>query len=231
MPVCAAASPGNQTMALCAHNDAMPHDRTPEEVDDFVERSAFRAELKDGSHVRIRPIAPKDKERIAKGWEGLSSETRYMRFLHPKARLSSWELAYLTDIDYVDHFAWAAETTDDPEPIGIGIARYIRDTDDPTVAEAAITVMDEYQQLGLGRVLLQALTEAAQQNGIERFRAEVSAENQQVIQSLLRVGATPGTIEDSAISLELHLPIKAFGSSAMYNALRTVAADQAARND
>ena len=87
----------------------------------------------------------------------------------------------------------------------------------------------DYQQLGLGRVLLQALTEAAQQNGIERFRAEVSAENQQVIQSLIRAGATPGSIEDSAISLELHLPIKAFGSSAMYEALRAVAADRASR--
>lgn len=164
---------------------------------------------------------------MAEGWQLLSSETRYLRFLHPKAKLSTWELKYLTEIDYVNHFAWAAETTDDEEPRGIGIARYIRDTDDPTVAEAAITVMDDFQQIGLGRVLLQALTEAAQQNGVERFRAEVSAENQQVIQSLVRVGAKPGTIEHSAISLELHLPIKAFGSSAMYEALRTVAADQA----
>jgi RimJ/RimL family protein N-acetyltransferase len=207
------------------------HERTPEEVDDFVERSAFYEKLKNGSEVRIRPIAPKDKQRIAEGWESLSSETRYMRFLHPKSKLSTWELKYLTEIDYVNHFAWAAETTDGPEPIGIGISRYIRDKDDPTVAEAAITVMDRYQQLGLGRVLLQALTEAAQQNGIERFRAEVSAENQQVIQSLIRVGATPGTIENSAISLEVHLPIKAFESSAMYEALRTVAADQASLED
>ncbi len=205
----------------------MPHERTPQEVDDFVERSAFFATLKDGTSIRIRPIAPKDKERIAQGWEHLSTETRYMRFLHPKARLSTWELKYLTEIDYVDHFAWAAETTNEPDPLGIGIARYIRDKDDPAVAEAAITVMDDYQQLGLGRILLQALTEAAQQNGIERFRAEVSAENQQVIQSLVRVGASPGAVEHAAISLELHLPIKAFGSSAMYEALRTVAADQA----
>lgn len=209
----------------------MPHDRTPEEVDDFVERSAFLAKLKDGTEVRIRPIAPKDRERIAEGLEQLSSKTRYMRFLHPKAKLSTWELAYLTEIDYVDHFAWAAETTDGPDPLGIGIARYIRDKDDPTVAEAAITVTDDYQRMGLGRVLLQALTEAAQQNGIERFRAEVSAENQQVIQSLVRAGATPGAIEQSAISLELHLPIKAFGSSAMYEALRTIAADQASLED
>jgi RimJ/RimL family protein N-acetyltransferase len=200
--------------------------RSTEEIDEFVESSAFIAELNGGVRVRIRPIAPKDKERISEGWQYLSASTRYMRFLHPKSSLSTWELAYLTEIDYVDHFAWGAELVDDPGHLGIGIARYIRDKDDPTVAEAAITVIDDYQRMGLGRVLLQALTEAAQQNGIERFRAEVSASNEQVIRSLTRLGATPGNIENSAVSLELHLPIKAFGSSAMYEALRTVAANQ-----
>jgi ribosomal protein S18 acetylase RimI-like enzyme len=200
--------------------------RSTKEINEFVESSAFVAELKDGVRVRIRPIAPKDKDRIQEGWQYLSASTRYMRFLHPKSSLSKWELAYLTEIDYVDHFAWGAELVDDPDRLGIGIARYIRDKDDPTVAEAALTVVDDYQRMGLGRILLQALTEAARQNGIERFRAEVSASNEQVIKSLTRLGAEAGAIEDSGISLELHLPIKAFGSSAMYEALRTVAANQ-----
>jgi len=195
-------------------------------ADDFVESSAFSTELADGTRVRIRPIAPKDKERISQGWEHLSMNTRYMRFLHPKSSLSKWELAYLTEIDYQDHFAWGAELVDDTSHPGIGIARYIRDTEDPTVAEAAITVVDEFQRRGLGRILLQALTEAAQQNGIERFRAEVSAGNEQVIGSLTRLGATAGNTEASAVSLELHLPIRTFGSSAMYKALRAVAAIQ-----
>ena len=199
------------------------------EIDEFVESSAFEAELSNGVRVRIRPIAPKDKERISEGWQYLSTSSRYMRFLHPKSSLSAWELAYLTEIDYVDHFAWGAELMDDPDHLGIGIARYIRDKEDPTVAEAAITVVDQYQSLGLGRILLQALTEAAQQNGIERFRAEVSAGNEQVFKSLTRLGARASGIEDSEISLELHLPIKAFRSSAMYEALRAVAANQSHR--
>ena len=200
--------------------------RSNKEIDDFVESSAFLAELANGVRVRVRPIAPKDKERISEGWQYLSASTRYMRFLHPKSSLTKWELAYLTEIDYLDHFAWGAELVDDPDHLGIGIARYIRDKDDPTVAEAAITVVDQYQRIGLGRILLQALTEAAHQNGIERFRAEVSAGNEQVIKSLTRLGATARGIEDSAISLELHLPITAFRSSAMYEALRTVAANR-----
>jgi GNAT superfamily N-acetyltransferase len=208
----------------------MKHQPTADEIDEFVERSAFFAELSDGTAVRIRPIAPKDKERIAEGWQHLSTSTRYLRFLHPKANLSKWELAYLTEIDYVHHFAWGVELVDDPGHLGIGIARYIRDETDPTVAEVAITVVDEFQRLGLGRLLLQAIVEAAKENGIERFRAEVSASNDQVITSLTRLGATSTRVEDSAICLEMPLPTTAFHTSAMYEALRAVGSHQALLN-
>jgi RimJ/RimL family protein N-acetyltransferase len=209
----------------------MDHQPTTDEIDQFVERNAFLAELSDGTAVRIRPLAPKDKERITEGWKHLSANTRYLRFLHPKANLSKWELAYLTEIDYVDHFAWGVELIDDPDHLGIGIARYIRDTTDPTVAEVAITVVDEYQRLGLGRLLLQAIVEAARENGIERFRAEVSASNEQVIASLTRLGASSTRVEYSGISLEMDLPTEAFHTSTIYEALRAVGSHQASINE
>jgi RimJ/RimL family protein N-acetyltransferase len=208
----------------------MDHQPTMDEIDEFVERSAFLAQLSDGTAVRIRPIAPKDKERISEGWKHLSASTRYLRFLHPKANLSKWELAYLTEIDYVNHFAWGVELVDDPGHLGIGIARYIRDTTDSTVAEVAITVVDEYQRLGLGRLLLQAIVEAARENGVERFRAEVSASNEQVITSLTRLGASSTRVEDSGICLEMSLPTRAFHTSAMYEALRAVGRHQTLLN-
>jgi RimJ/RimL family protein N-acetyltransferase len=214
--------------AATRHRDPTMSEVTPppSDIDEFVESNSFIAELRNGTRVRVRPIAPKDKERISEGWKHLSMNTRYMRFLHPKSALSRWELSYLTEIDYRDHFAWGAELVDEPDHLGIGIARYIRDGDNPVVAEAAITVVDEYQQMGLGRILLRALIEAARQNGIERFSAEVSAGNEQVIVSLTRLGATAQNTADSAVGLELHLPKKPFGDSAMYEALRTVAASQ-----
>jgi GNAT superfamily N-acetyltransferase len=156
--------------------------------------------------------------------------TRYLRFLHPKPSLTKWDLAYLTEIDYVDHFAWGIELVDDPGHLGIGIARYIRDKTDSTVAEVAITVVDEYQRRGLGRLLLEALVEAAREHGVERFRAQVSASNDQVIKSLTRLGATSSRVEDSEICLEMALPTRAFHTSAMYQALRAVGSHQALLN-
>ncbi|MCL1594251.1 MAG: GNAT family N-acetyltransferase [Actinomycetia bacterium] len=205
----------------------MTRSRSEDEIDDFVERCAFASTLTNGAHVRIRPIAPKDKERLELGWRSLSSASRHLRFLYPKSALTRWELAYLTEIDYVNHFAWAAEALDEPDVPGIAIARYIRDPEDPTVAEAAIAVVDRFQHHGLGRILLQALGESAQENGIDRFRAYVSSENKNVIDVLTRLGAKRGIMQQNAVSLELPLPVNTYSSSSMYAALRTVAAEQA----
>jgi GNAT superfamily N-acetyltransferase len=199
-----------------------------EDVSSLVEGLAFTAVLKDGALVRVRPIAPKDKERLSEGWKNLSERSRYLRFLHAKPTLSASDLVYLTEIDYKNHFAWAAEALDSNDIPGIGIARYIRDPTDPTVAEAALAVVDSRQRQGLGRILLEALADAARDNGIERFRAYVSLSNLQVLRALTAVGAIRGHTEDGMVSLDMPLPATEFDQSAMYAALRTAAADQSA---
>jgi len=205
----------------------MDPDGRAADVNEFVEHLAFTAVLSDGTPVRVRPIAPKDRERLAEGWNHLSARSRYLRFLQSKPRLSERDLTYLTEIDYHDHFAWAAETLDSLEPPGVGIARYIRTDDDPSVAEAALAVVDEHQRKGLGRILLQALSDAAHANGVERFRAYVSMDNQQVIDALVAIGATKSHAEGGMVRLELPVPTKALEDSPLYMALRMVARDNA----
>jgi len=202
-----------------------------EDVSSLVEDLAFTATLNDGALVRIRPIAPKDKERLAEGWKNLSERSRYLRFLHAKPTLSASDLVYLTEIDYENHFAWAAEALDSNDLPGIGIARYIRDPIDPVVAEAALAVVDSRQRQGLGRILLEALSDAARDNGIERFRAYVSRSNLPVLKALTNIGAIRGTTEDGMVSLEMPLPMTDFHQSAMYAALRAAAIHQTHSDD
>jgi hypothetical protein len=47
-------------------------------------------------------------DRLVRMFDRLSADSRYRRFLSPKQRLESRELAYLTNLDYVDHDALAA---------------------------------------------------------------------------------------------------------------------------
>lgn len=214
--------------AMTAQGSTVPLDEPggrDRDVNEFVEHLAFTAVLNDGTPVRVRPIAPKDRARLAEGWKGLSARSRYLRFMQTKAALSESDLTYLTEIDYSNHFAWAAETLDAPDPPGVGIARYIR-VDDPSVAEAALAVVDERQRQGLGRILLQALSDAARDNGIERFRAYVALSNRQVLESLTAIGATRSAAEDGMVRLELPVPTVSLDRSMMYEALRTIAIEQ-----
>ena len=136
--------------------------------------------LRDGTAVVLRPIRPDDKGRLAQGLARLSETSRALRFMAPVSELTDDQLAYLTEIDYYDHFAWVAVLGTRPD-YGIGVARYVRLADDPQVAEAAVTVADEYQGKGLGTLLVGVLAATARMAGIERFRAYVLVGNEAML--------------------------------------------------
>jgi RimJ/RimL family protein N-acetyltransferase len=121
-----------------------------------------------------------------------------MRFLTIKKELSPAELRYFTDVDHHDHEALGALNHADGR--GVGIARYIRDAQDPHAAEIAVTIVDDWQGRGLGTELLAQLSDRARQEGIRCFTMLV-AEDNQAIAGLLRnvsaclVGRGPGTVE------------------------------------
>jgi GNAT superfamily N-acetyltransferase len=155
-------------------------------------------QLRDGTRARIRPIRPDDKARLQSGVMRLSPHSRYLRFNAPVDRLTADQLRYLTEIDYHDHMAWVALDEDVPEDGGMGVARYIRLAEDPTVAEAAVTVMDEYQGRGLGTVLLGILGRSAVEAGITTFRNYVLAGNAVMLEIFEELRAT---VEDAGAGL------------------------------
>jgi RimJ/RimL family protein N-acetyltransferase len=157
-----------------------------------------QAVLRDGSHVLIRPVQSADAPLLADGFARLSATSRWMRFLTPKKELSPAELRFLTDLDHHDHEALGA--LDRREGRGVGVARYVRQADDPWSADVAITIIDEWQGRGLGTELLARLSDRAREENIQRFTALVAAENVAVA-GLLRnacarlVGRESNTLE------------------------------------
>jgi GNAT superfamily N-acetyltransferase len=143
--------------------------------------------LSDGSEVLIDRVTPADVPLLAAAFERLSSESRQLRFLTPKATLSESELRYLTEVDGHHHEALAA--IDPSTGQGIAVARFVRDREDPSRAEVAITVADEWQRRGLGKILLTRLAERARGEGIDRFTALVSGENRNMKMLLERLDA------------------------------------------
>jgi len=184
---------------------------------DYVEH----ATLRDGTPVYMRLVLPGDKDVLRAGFDKLSPESRYARFLAPKAQLSEDELRYLCDIDHEDHFAIGAllddsenENEDDGHgglrrraPVGLGIARFIRLSEPPNTAEAAIAVADEVQHRGLGQLLFLRLVAAAAERGIVSFRCEVLSTNAGMAGLITQVDPDR-TIEigNGVMSIEITLP-------------------------
>jgi GNAT superfamily N-acetyltransferase len=123
-------------------------------------------------------MQPSDKQLLLDGFERLSPSSRYARFMSPKSRLTERELQYLTEVDGVDHFAMGAlRRRFVSKDEGVGSARFVRLAEQPDTAEAAVTVLDDFQGQGLGSILLQRLIEAAWEREVRWFRNELLAEN------------------------------------------------------
>lgn len=163
--------------------------------------------LMDHTRIVLRPIEPGDKAAILDGFEHLSQESRYRRFMGGVKRLTPPILAALTDIDHVDHEAWVAYAPDEPHSPGVGIARYVRLRDEPDVAEPAVTVIDSYQGRGLGTTLMDVIARDAAAKGIKRFRAFVLADNRPILKILRRFGANMCVEEPGVLRAEIELDV------------------------
>jgi RimJ/RimL family protein N-acetyltransferase len=135
-------------------------------------------------HVRLRPISTDDQAALGAAYQRLSPLSRQRRFGSPKARLSRRDLAYLTDVDGIDHVAWVA-VDEDGDIIGVG--RWVRDPERPATAEFAIVVGDPYQGQGVGRALAERLSAEARARGVSRFTALVRADNEPVRRLVARI--------------------------------------------
>lgn len=155
--------------------------------------------LRDGSRIMVRPGLPSDRAALERAFARLSPESRYRRFLIATPRLDERMLRQLMAVDHHDHEAIAAfeEATGE----GIGVARYVRDPERPEAAEAAVTVIDDWQGRGVGTILLELLAARARAQGITTFTALVLASNREMLELLGTLGPVrvvdhqPGTVE------------------------------------
>ncbi|MEI6251647.1 MAG: GNAT family N-acetyltransferase [Mycobacteriaceae bacterium] len=142
--------------------------------------------LKDDTELLLRPVLPGDSERSNHEAVEFSTETLYRRFMSTRAP-SPALMNYLFHVDYIDHFVWVLiDGVDGPV---VADVRFVRDSDDPAVAEIAFIVADEYQGRGIGGLLMDALTIAARVCGVQRFTARLLAENAPMRTILDRYGA------------------------------------------
>jgi acyl-CoA synthetase (NDP forming)/RimJ/RimL family protein N-acetyltransferase len=156
--------------------------------------------LRDGATAHLRPITPADAELLVAFYARVSEQSKYYRFFAPYPELSDRDVARFTQVDYHDRLALIVTVGDEM----IGVGRYER-TGRHT-AEVAFLIEDAHQGRGLGQLFLEHLAQAARENGIHRFVAEVLPDNRKMITVFAEAGyKVAREFEDGVIMVEFDI--------------------------
>ncbi len=132
-------------------------------------------------HALDRRSAPAAVDAV---FDGLSDQSRYLRFHAPMPRLTKAFRDRLVDIDGVRHAAVAATVVGEP----IGLARLVETGQ--RRAEMSVAVVDRWHRRGVGRMLLTELAELAGRLGYLELYGDVLPENTPMVRLVRR--AMPG---------------------------------------
>ena len=132
--------------------------------------------LRDGTHILIRPIHASDVELERRFIKALSPASRRFRFLESMRSPSEALLKQLTTIDGATAAAYIAVTVTGGKELEVGVARFSASAalDD---CEFAVTVGDDWQQKGVGTLLMKRLIESARERGIRTLHSSDAADN------------------------------------------------------
>ena len=151
--------------------------------------------------VAVRPIGRNETAPVFAVFAGMSARSRWMRFLTTVPVMTDEMLQLLTDVDHDRHGCWVAMAGDDV----VGLGRYVRLGDRPKVAEIALEVVDRYQGMGLGRLLVEVVGAAAADAGITSLYWMMDASNDRVRHLAVPLGG-PFALEDGVLEGTTALP-------------------------
>jgi RimJ/RimL family protein N-acetyltransferase len=176
--------PGN----TCARNDVCTH------------MTAHILTLPGGEHFTVRPIGPDDKAGLTDFFARLSEESRRRRFLGPKPKLTSRDLAFFTEVDQRRHVAIVAL---DGDGAIAGVARFAAWVAEPDRADMAVAVVDAWHGHGLGTALGDLLVAEARASGLAALTGSTLAFNSPAKALLKRLGFLPKGVSAGVADYEL----------------------------
>jgi acetyltransferase len=156
---------------------------------DYPSEYVEQVHLLDGTLVTIRPIRPDDATGLQVGFQRLSPESVYLRFLETFSMLTDKQARDFANVDYCNKMALVAEISENDQDNLIGVARYAS-VEDPSskLAESAVVVVDEYQGRGLGTLLLDRLVKYARDHGVKAFLGTIHHSNVKIMRFVRRSG-------------------------------------------
>ena len=163
--------------------------------------------LRDGTEIYFRPVQPTDDSALSDMLYSLSPTSVRRRYFTHTRTFPHKDVQKLTNVDYEQNLAIVGVV---PGPEGedqiVAIAQYFLDPK-TMVAEVAFIVQDEWQDKGMGSLLLDYVTKIAKGRGVKSFYATVLPSNKAMLNIFYNSGYKVNTEFDGdcyTITYELH---------------------------
>jgi GNAT superfamily N-acetyltransferase len=163
--------------------------------------------IRGGDRVLIRPLHAQDAERERHFIEDLSPLSRRFRFLESMKSPSEELLRKLTVLDPETDIAYVAVTVVGSQEHQIGVGRFSAGKADKD-CEFAITVADQWQNKGLGTLLMEHLVDAARGRGIAHMHSSDAWDNDLMRRFADHVGLQHRPDPDDAAQILYTLELK-----------------------
>jgi GNAT superfamily N-acetyltransferase len=153
-----------------------------------------------GAELLVRPVLPGDENAVRDLFYRLSDESSYRRFLAPRRIHPHEEMQRLCDLDDETSMGLVACLGESSEVIAM--ARY--DVDPATrLADIAFAVRDDWQNRGVGTLLMQRMAEIGRARGLAGFSADVLERNKPMLMVFHRSGLRfRGSLDGGVYHLE-----------------------------
>jgi acyl-CoA hydrolase/GNAT superfamily N-acetyltransferase len=157
-----------------------PEVEYPEELKRYVK-------LKDGTQVLLRPIRPSDATMKQHLFYALSKESVHKRFLGSLKAMPMKRVWPYVIVDYENEMSVVATIEEGGQESMIGIGSYVK-IPHTNSAEVSFVVRDDWQNKGLGTLLVNYLIDIAKKKGISELVAWVSVDNNKMIHIFKKCG-------------------------------------------
>lgn len=136
--------------------------------------------LIDGTEIFFRPVKPTDEAALSGMLYSLSPSSVEKRYMTHTMTFPHKDVQHLANINYQNDLSVVSTVPGVSGEDIVGIAQYYLDPKTQS-AEVAFVVQDEWQQKGMGTLLLNYLTRVAKQRGVRRFYAKVLPKNKPML--------------------------------------------------
>lgn len=169
---------------------------------DYPAHLARERRLFDGRTVTIRPVRPGDEAGERDFLNGMSEDSRYLRFQKWVNAPSDRLIHFLIDIDYDRHMAFVCSVPHAGGEKLVGDARYVVNPDSKG-CEFGIVIADSWHKTGIAGLLMEALIRTARERGLAIMEGVVLSRNAEMIRFARGLGFDVQPVPDDPTTVRI----------------------------